>query len=82
MRTVRTSFRGTNKNVQNWRTGCVFGHVHKFWKGHDGKIKKKACKSAYLGSIFISRKYVLRCVLKVLYIQPEIQVAPWGSFLP
>ena len=37
---VRTSFRG-EKNVQNWKKGCIFGHLDKFWKGHDGQIKKK-----------------------------------------
>ena len=31
------------KNMQNWRKGSVFGHVHKFWKGHDGKNYKKTC---------------------------------------
>ena len=30
------------KNMQNWRKGCLFGHVHKFWKEHDRKIEKKS----------------------------------------
>ena len=42
---ARTSFIGC-KNVQNWKKGCVFGHIDKFWKGHDGKIKKNACKNS------------------------------------
>ena len=33
---------------------------YKFWKGHDGQIKKTACKNAYLGSIFKPEKYVFR----------------------
>ena len=28
---TRTSFRGA-KNVQNWKKGCAFGHIDKFWK--------------------------------------------------
>ena len=39
---ARTSFRV--QNVQNWKKGCVFGHIDKFWKGHDRQIKKNACK--------------------------------------
>ena len=57
---VRTLFRG-EKNVQNWRKEYVFGHVHKIWKGLDGKIKKKAYKLKNMyRSIFIPGKYVLR----------------------
>ena len=39
--------------VMSFVCGCVFGHIDKFWKGHDEKIKKTTCKNAYLGSIFI-----------------------------
>ena len=46
--------------------GCVFGHSDKFWKGHDGQIKKNACKNAYLGSILYLKSTSLGCVLKVL----------------
>ena len=46
--------------MQNWKKGCVFGHIDKFWKGHDRQINKNACKNAYLGSIFIHEKYVIR----------------------
>ena len=61
---ARTSFGGA-KNVQNWKKGGVFRHIDKFWKGHDGQIKKKACKNAYLGSIFIPENYTcLGCVLE------------------
>ena len=46
--------------MQNWKKGCVFGHIDKLWKEHDRKIKKNASKNAYLGSIFIPKKYVFR----------------------
>ena len=46
--------------MQNWKNRGVFGHIDKFWKGHDGQINKNACKNAYLGSIFIPEKYVFR----------------------
>ena len=36
------------------------------------QIKKNACKNAYLGSIFIPEKYVMR----VLF------VSPWTSLIP
>ena len=58
--------------MQNWEKGCVSGHIDKFWKGHDGQIKKNACKNEYLGSIFIPEKYVIR----VLF------VCPWMGLLP
>ena len=82
--TVRAYIVKGCKNVQNWKKGCVFGHTDKFWKGHDGQIKKNACKNAYLGSIFIPEKYVIR----VLFVCPwtslipplAIRVAPLGDF--
>ena len=37
-----------------------------------GKLRKNACKNAYLGSIFIPEKYVIR----VLF------VSPWTSLIP
>ena len=58
--------------MQNLKKRCVFGHIDKFGKGHDGQIKKNACKNAYLGSIFILEKYVIR----VLF------VCPWTSLIP
>ena len=58
--------------MQNWKKGCVFGHNDKFWKGNDRQIKKNACKNAYLGSIFIPEKYVIR----VLFL------SPWTSLIP
>ena len=70
---VRTSLRGC-KNMQNWKKGCVLGHIDKFWKGHDRLIKKNACKNAYLGSIFIPEKYVIRV--------PVLFVSPWTSLIP
>ena len=68
---VRTSFRGA-KTCKIGKKGCVFGHIDKFWKGHDGQIKINACKNAYLGSVFIPEKYVIR----VLF------VCPWMSLIP
>ena len=58
--------------MQNWKNGCVFGHIDKFWKEHDRQIKKNACKNAYLGSFFISEKYMIR----VLF------VSSWTSLIP
>ena len=79
---ARTSLRGT-KTCKIGKKGCVFGHIDKFWKEHDRQIKKNACKNAYLGSIFIPEKYVIR----VLFVCPwtslipplAIRVAPWGT---
>ena len=68
---VRTSFRGA-KTCKIGKKGCVFGHIDKFWKGHDRQIKKNARKNTYLGSIFIPEKYVIR----VLF------VSPWTSLIP
>ena len=68
--------------MQNWKKGCVFGHIDKFWKGHDKQITKNTDKNAYLGSIFIAEKYMFRVFWKSFYeddIQPEIQVAPRDS---
>ena len=65
------------KNVQNLKKGCVFGDGwSKFFGKKRQKIKKKACKNTYLGSIFIRRKYMQRVCFESLYeddIQPEIQ---------
>ena len=76
---ARTSFRGA-KMCKIGKKGVFFGHIDKFWKGHDGQIKKNTCKNTYLGSIFIHEKYVFRvCFESPFYaddIQPEIQVAP------
>ena len=69
---ARTSFRGA-KTCKIGEKGCVFGHIDKFWKGHDGQIKKNACKNAYLGSIFIPKK---KYVIRVLF------VCPWTSLIP
>ena len=55
--------------MQNWKKGCV---LDKFWKGHDGQIKKNAYKNAYLGSIFIPEKYVIR----VLFVSPWMSLTP------
>ena len=56
---ARTSFRGA-KTCKIGKKGCAFGHIDKFWEGHEGQIKKNACKNAYLGSIFIPEKCVFR----------------------
>ena len=70
--------------MQNWKKGCVFGHTDKFWKEHDRQIKKNACKNAYLGSIFIPEKYVIRVLFASpwtsLIPPPAIRVAPPGHF--
>ena len=63
---------GVQKCAKLKKKGCVFGHIDKFWKGHDGQIKKNACKNAYLGSIFILEKYVIRVIF----------VCPWTSLIP
>ena len=37
------------RGAQTYKIGkksCFFGHSDKFWKGHDGQIKKNACKNA------------------------------------
>ena len=52
---AHTSFRGAN-----WKKWYVFGHIDKFWKGHDIQIEKNPCKNTYLGSILIPEKYVFR----------------------
>ena len=44
---ARTLFRGA-KNMQNWKKGCVFGHIAKFWKGLDGKIIRKTHAKAHI----------------------------------
>ena len=62
---ARTLFRGA-KTCKIGKKGCVFGHIDKFWKEHDRQIKKNACKNAYLGSIFIPEKYMIR----VLFVSP------------
>ena len=75
---ARTLFRG-GKMCKIRKKFYVFGHIDKFWKGHDARIKKNTCKNAYLGSIFIPQKYVFRVFWKSFYeddIQPEIQVSP------
>ena len=59
------------------KKGCVFGHVDKFWKGHDGQIKKNLCKNAFL-YLKIRVKGVLWKSFYEDDIQPEIQVAPRG----
>ena len=60
--------------MQNWenKKKCAFGHIDKFLKEHDREIKKNAYINAYLGSIFIPEKYVIR----VLF------VSPWTSLIP
>ena len=62
---ARTSFRGV-KTCKIGKKGVFFGHSDKFWKGHDGQIKKNACKNTYLETIFTPEKMWLGCVLKVL----------------
>ena len=68
---AHTSFRGA-KTCKIGKKGSVFGHIDKFWKGHDRQIKKNACKNAYLGSILIPEKYVISMLF----------VSPWTSLIP
>ena len=75
---ARISLRGV-KIVQNWKKRVCFGHIDKFWKGHDGQVKKNASKNEYLGSIFthVWKISVKGVFWKSFYeddIQPEIQV--------
>ena len=56
---VRTSFRGA-KTCRIGKKGVFLVMVTNFEKDINGQIKKNACKNAYLGSIFIPEKYVLR----------------------
>ena len=39
------------KNMQNW--GGVFGHTDKFWKGHEGQIKKKGMQKRVFKVYFL-----------------------------
>ena len=69
--------------MQNWKKGYVFGHIDKFWKGHDKHIKKNACKNVHLGSIFIPEKYVFRVCFESLtrMILPSLKYkCPPGNF--
>ena len=68
---ARTSFRGA-KTCKIGKKGVFMVIIDKLWKGHDGQIKKNACKNAYLGFIFIPEKYVIRVLL----------VCPWTSLIP
>ena len=68
---TRVHHLGVQKRAKLGKRVC-FGHRDKFWKGHDEQIKKNACKNAYLRSIFIPEKYVIR----VLF------VCPWTSLIP
>ena len=56
---ARTSFRGA-KTCKIGKKGYVFGHMTNFGKDMTDKLKKNACKNAYLGFIFIPAKYVFR----------------------
>ena len=60
---------GVQKTCKNWKKGYVFGHIDKFWNGHDAQLKKNACKNAYLGSIFIPEKYVFRVCFESPFMQ-------------
>ena len=53
------SFRGAKTLKLKKKNRCVFGDGYKFWKKDGGKLRK-TCKHAYLGSIFMPEKYVIR----------------------
>ena len=51
--------------MQNWgKKRVCFGHIDKFWKGHDAQIKKNACKKRVFRVYF--HTMCLGCVLHVL----------------
>ena len=54
------TFLGVQKRAKLGKKGYVFGHMTNFGKNMTDKLKKNAYKKAYLGSIFISEKYVFR----------------------
>ena len=47
--------------MQNWKKGCVFGYIDKFWKGHDKQIKKNACKKMPIYGLFSYLKNTCFC---------------------
>ena len=58
--------------MQNWgKKGVFLVILTNFGKNMTGKLRKNACKNAYLGSFFIPEKYVIR----VLF------VSPWTSLI-
>ena len=66
------------------KIGMFLAMVVNFRKKDGGKLRKKACKNAYLGSIFMSGKDVFRVCFESPYdddIQPEIQVPPPRGFM-
>ena len=69
---MRVHCLGVQKHAKLGKKRFVFGHIDKFWKEHDRQIKKNACKNAYLGSIFIPEKYIIRVFF----------VSPWTSLIP
>ena len=65
---VRTSFRGAKTCKIGEKKVCL-GHVDKFWKGHDGQIKKKRMQKTHIWGLFSYLKNTcLVCVLKVLLV--------------
>ena len=65
--------------MQNWKEGCVFGHIDNFWKGHDGQIKKNMQKHLFRVYFHTWKVHVRGVFWKSFYeddIEPEIQVPP------
>ena len=77
---ARTSFRGA-KTCKIGGKGVFFVILTYFGKDMTEKLRKNACKNAYLGSIFMHENFVFRVCFerpftRMIDIQPEIQVAP------
>ena len=46
---------------------CICGHVHTFWKGHGGKLRKMHAKTCNLGLFLLHLENTcLECVVKVI----------------
>ena len=56
---TRTSFRGA-KTCKIGKKGVFLDTLTNFGKDVMDKMRKNACKNAYLGSIFMPKKYVFR----------------------
>ena len=62
---TRTSFRGA-KTCKIGGKGYDFGHIDKFWIGHDAQIRKTHAKTRIYGLFSYLKNTCLGCVVKVL----------------
>ena len=53
---AHTSFRGEKHAKLAGGGRCVFGHTDKFWKGHEGQIKKKSMQKRVFKVYFLILK--------------------------